>query len=66
MFGGLLIAGAGTAGRPSPAWRTRDAARATQRATRSTRRQAARMARTAKVSGQAGAKAGKLAQRVSG
>jgi putative oxidoreductase len=66
MFGGLLIAGADTAGRPSLAWRTRDAARATQRATRSTRRQAARMARTAKVSGRAGAKAGKLAQRVSG
>jgi hypothetical protein len=37
MFGGLLIAGADTAGRPSLAWRTRDAARATQRATRSTR-----------------------------
>jgi putative oxidoreductase len=58
MFGGLLIAGADTAGRPSLAWRTRHAAR-------STRNQAARMARTAKVSGQAGAKAGKLSQRAS-
>ena len=65
MFGGLLIAGADTEGRPSLAWRTRHAARATQRATRSTRRQAARMARTAKVSGQAGVKAGKLSRRAS-
>ncbi|HLK77867.1 MAG TPA: DoxX family protein [Streptosporangiaceae bacterium] len=62
MFGGLLIAGADTEGNPSLAWRTRHAARATQRATRSTRRQAARMARTAKVSGQAGAKVGKLSR----
>lgn len=65
MFGGLLIAGADTKGRPSLAWRTRHAASSTQRAARSTRKQASRMARTAKVSGQAGAKAGKLSQRVS-
>jgi putative oxidoreductase len=58
MFGGLLIAGADTAGRPSLAWRT-------QHAARSTRSQASRMARTAKVSGQAGAKAGKLSRRAS-
>jgi putative oxidoreductase len=58
MFGGLLIAGADTAGRPSLAWRTRHAARSTQT-------QAARVARTAKVSGQAGVKAGKLSGRVS-
>lgn len=58
MLGGLLIAAADTAGRPSLAWRTRHAAG-------STRKQASRMARTAKVSGQAGAKAGKLSGRVS-
>jgi putative oxidoreductase len=58
MFGGLLIAGADTAGQPSLAWRTRHAAG-------STRRQATRMARTAKVSAQAGAKAGKLSRRTS-
>jgi len=58
MFGGLLIAGADTEGNPSLAWRTRHAARSTQR-------QAARMARTAKVSGQAGVKAGKLKRRAS-
>jgi putative oxidoreductase len=65
MFGGLLIAGADTAGRPSLAWRTRHAAGSTQRAARSTQKQASRLARTAKVSGRAGAKAGKLSQRVS-
>jgi uncharacterized membrane protein YphA (DoxX/SURF4 family) len=53
MFGGLLIAGADTAGRPSLAWRTRHAAR-------STRTQAARTARTAKVSGKAGKLSGRL------
>jgi putative oxidoreductase len=58
MFGGLLIAGADTAGRPSLAWRT-------QHTARSTRKQAALMAKTAKVSGRAGAKAGKLSHQVS-
>jgi len=65
MFGGLLIAGADTAGQPSLAWRTRNTARTTRSTARSTRKQAARLARTAKVSGQAGVKAGKLSGRVS-
>jgi putative oxidoreductase len=56
MFGGLLIAGADTEGRPSLAWRT-------QHAARSTRNQASRTARTAKASAQAGAKAGRLSRR---
>ena len=58
MFGGLLIAGADTAGQPSLAWQTRHAAR-------STRNQAARLTRTAKASGQAGVKVGRLGRRVS-
>jgi len=58
MFGGLLIAGADTAGQPSLAWQTRHAVR-------STRNQAARLTRTAKASGQAGVKVGKLSRRVS-
>ena len=58
MFGGLLIAGADTAGQPSLAWQTRHAAR-------STRNQAARLTRTAKASGQAGVKVGRLSRRVS-
>jgi putative oxidoreductase len=65
MFGGLLIAAADTAGRPSLAWRTQHAAGSTQRAARSAQKQASRMTRTAKVSARAGAKAGKLSQRVS-
>jgi putative oxidoreductase len=59
MFGGLLIAAADTAGQPSLAWRTRHAAR-------SARNQASLVTKTAKVSGQAGAKTGKLRARVSG
>jgi len=59
MFGGLLIAAADTAGKPSVAWRTRHAGR-------SARNQASLVTKTAKVSGKAGAKAGKLRARVSG
>lgn len=59
MFGGLLIAAADTAGNPSLAWRTRHTAR-------SARNQASLVTKTAKVSGKAGAKAGKLRARVSG
>ncbi len=51
MLGGLLITAADTAGRPSLAWRN---------AARSARRDVALAARTAKVSGKAGAKAGRL------
>ena len=59
MFGGLLIAAADTAGKPSVAWRTRHAGR-------SARNQASLVAKTAKVSGKAGAKTGQLRARVSG
>lgn len=59
MCGGLLIAAADTAGKPSVAWRTRHAGR-------SARNQASLVAKTAKVSGKAGAKTGKLRARVSG
>jgi putative oxidoreductase len=64
LFGGLLIAGADTAGRPSLAWRAEHAARSTRRQARSTRNQATRLARTAKTSAQAGAAAGKFGRRV--
>jgi putative oxidoreductase len=57
MFGGLLIAAADTAGRPSVAWRTRHAAR-------TARREASMVARTAKASAKSGAKAGQLRGRV--
>ena len=50
MLGGLLIASADTAGNPSLAWRSRDAAR-------SARRDVALATKTAKVSGKAAAKA---------
>ncbi len=53
MLGGLLITAADTAGRPSLAWRGRHAAR-------SARHDVALAARTAKVSGKAGARAGRL------
>jgi putative oxidoreductase len=53
MLGGLLITAADTAGRPSLAWRSRHAAR-------SARHDVALAARTAKVSGKAGARAGRL------
>jgi len=57
MLGGLLITAADTAGRPSLAWRGRNAAR-------SARRDVALAARTAKVSGKAGARAGRLSSHV--
>ena len=50
MLGGLVIAAADTAGRPSLAWRSRQAAR-------SARRDVSLAARTAKVSGKLAAKA---------
>jgi uncharacterized membrane protein YphA (DoxX/SURF4 family) len=53
MLGGLLIAAADTAGNPSLAWRGRNAAR-------SARRDMKLATRTARVSGHAGAKAGRL------
>jgi putative oxidoreductase len=56
IFGGLLIAAADTAGRPSLAWRARHAAR-------SARRDVSIATRTAKVSGRAGAAAGRLSSR---
>jgi putative oxidoreductase len=57
LLGGLLIAAADTAGNPSLAWRGRNAAR-------SARRDIKLATRTAKVSGQAGAKAGRLSRRL--
>jgi putative oxidoreductase len=57
MLGGLLIAAADTAGSPSLAWRGRHAAR-------SARRDVLLAARTAKVSGRAGARAGRLSSRL--
>ena len=57
MFGGLLIAAADTAGRPSVAWRTRHAAR-------TARREASMVTRT--TSAKSGAKAGQLRGRVAG
>ena len=56
MLGGLLIAAVDTAGSPSLAWRTRNAAR-------SARRDAVVATRTAKVSGKAGAKAGRTREK---
>jgi putative oxidoreductase len=53
MLGGLLIAAADTAGQPSLVWRGRRAARAA-------RHDVALATRTAKVSGKAGARAGRL------
>jgi putative oxidoreductase len=58
MLGGLLIAAADTAGEPSLAWRTRNAAR-------SARRDVAVATRTAKVSGKAGQVSGKAAAKAS-
>jgi uncharacterized membrane protein YphA (DoxX/SURF4 family) len=57
MLGGLLITAADTAGRPSLAWRGR-------RAARSARHDVSLATRTAKVSGKAGAKAGRLSSRL--
>ena len=57
MLGGLLIAAADTAGKPSVAWRTRHAAK-------TARREASLVARTAKVTGKASAKAGRRAGRL--
>lgn len=57
MIGGLLIAAADTGGQPSLAWRGRHAAR-------SARRDMSLAARTAKVSGKAGAAAGRLSTRL--
>jgi putative oxidoreductase len=57
MLGGLLITAADTAGSPSLAWRGRNAAR-------SARRDVALAARTAKLSGKAGARAGRLRSRL--
>ena len=58
MFGGLLIAAADTAGKPSLAWRTRHAAK-------TARREAALVGKTARVSAGAGAKAGAKAGQAS-
>jgi putative oxidoreductase len=58
IFGGLLIAAADTAGRPSLAWRSRYAVR-------SARRDVAVATRAAKVSGRAGARAGRASARAS-
>ena len=52
MFGGLLIAAADTAGKPSIAWRTRHAAK-------TARREASLVARTARITGKGSAKARK-------
>jgi putative oxidoreductase len=57
IFGGLLIAAADTAGRPSLAWRSRYAARYT-------RRDLSRATRAARVSARAGAKAGRATSRM--
>ena len=57
MLGGLVIAAADTAGRPSLASRSRRAARAA-------RHDISLVSRTAKVSGRAGAKASRLANRL--
>jgi putative oxidoreductase len=57
MLGGLLIAAADTSGRPSLAWRGRHAAKAA-------RHNVALARRTAKLSGKAGAKAGRLGNRL--
>ncbi len=54
MLGGLLIAAADTSGNPSLAWRSRHAARDVQRAR-------ALATRTARISGRAGARAGRAA-----
>jgi putative oxidoreductase len=56
IFGGLLIAAADTAGRPSLAWRSRYAVR-------SARRDVALATRTARVSSRAGARAGRASAR---
>jgi uncharacterized membrane protein YphA (DoxX/SURF4 family) len=53
IFGGLLIAAADTAGRPSLAWRSRHAAH-------SARRNAALAIRTARLSGKAGTRIARL------
>jgi uncharacterized membrane protein YphA (DoxX/SURF4 family) len=58
IFGGLLIAAADTAGRPSLAWRSRHAVR-------SARRDVAIATRTAKVSSRAGVRAGRAGARAS-
>jgi putative oxidoreductase len=58
IFGGLLIAAADTAGRPSLAWRSRHAVR-------SARRDVAIATRTAKVSSRAGVRAGRASARAS-
>ncbi len=58
IFGGLLIAAADTAGRPSLAWRSRYAVR-------SARRDVALATRAARVSGRAGARAGRVSARAS-
>ena len=57
ILGGLLITAADTAGRPSLAWRGRHAAR-------SARHDVTLAARTARMSGKAGARAGRLASRL--
>jgi putative oxidoreductase len=59
MLGGLLIAAADTAGSPSLAWRGRHAAR-------SARHDVSLATRTARVSGKAGATAGRLSSHLPG
>ncbi len=58
MMGGLLIAAADTAGRPSLAWRGRHAAR-------TARREASLVTKTARVTGKAAARTGKASNKVS-
>jgi putative oxidoreductase len=57
ILGGLLIAAGDTAGQPSLAWRSRNAARTARRDVRLA-------SRTAKVSGKAGARAERLSHRL--
>lgn len=57
LLGGLLITAADTAGQPSLAWRGRHAAKAA-------RHDVALATKTAKLSGKAGAKAGRLSSRL--
>jgi putative oxidoreductase len=57
MLGGLLITAADTAGQPSLAWRGRHAAKAA-------RHDVALATKTAKLSGKAGARAGRLSRRL--
>jgi uncharacterized membrane protein YphA (DoxX/SURF4 family) len=67
IFGGLLIAAADTAGRPSLAWRSRHAVRSARRdvaiATRTAKMSSLAGARAARVSGRARARAARASSR---